>query len=130
MTIVKFTETILGRFLQGVNFYLLVLSSLLALFMPPWKTGRVSSFHPISPKPPVSSFNVSQPSVSIPDIPTVQPRFSSPIILQSPTDIPTPSPARKISGWLATQKKRLSGLSGQGDSQVDVDAQLWKKNRA
>lgn len=128
---VKFTETMLGRFLQGVNFYLLVLSSLLTLFMPPWgsKSSRVPSFRPLSPKPVASSFNITPPDVSTPDLSLVQPRSGSPI-LQPQTDIPWP--ARRMSGWLATQRQRLSTLSlnRRGESQVDINIQLWKQNRA
>lgn len=129
---VKFTETILGRFLQGVNFYLLVLSSLLTLFMPPWgsRSGRIPPFRPLSPKSTASPFNVIPPDVSTPDLSAVQPRFGSPMVSCPQTDIP--SSAANISGWLATQRQRLSSLSlsRRGDSQVDINIQLWKQSRA
>lgn len=128
----KFTETIIGRFLQGVNFYLLVLSSLLALFMPPRRceSRRVQPFRPLSPKPTASSFNVTPPDVSTPDLPVVQPRFGSQIILQPQIDVP--SPPTRMSGWLAAQRQRLSTLSlnPHRESQADINAQLWKQNRA
>lgn len=130
--IVKFTETILGRFLQGVNFYLLVLSSLLVLFMPPWRrrSGRLPSFRPLSPKPTASSFNITPPDVSTPDLSALQPRFDSPTIPQP--RINNPSSATRMSGWLATQRQRLSSLSlsRRGESQVDINTQLWKQSRA
>lgn len=126
----KFTETILGRFLQGVNFYLLILSSLLSVFMHSWKSksDRLPHFHPLSPKPPTSSFNVAPPNVSTPDLSMAQPRFDSPVVPLPQADIPSPS--RKMTEWLATQKQRLSSLSRRGDSQVDINVQMWKQSRA
>lgn len=126
----KFTETVLGRFLQGVNLYLLVLSSLLSVFMHSWKSrsDRIPQFRPLSPKPPTSSFNVAPPNVSTPDLSMVQPRFDSPVAPLPQADIP--STPRRMTEWLATQKQRLSNLSRRGDSQVDTNSQLWKQNWA
>ena len=122
----------LGRFLQGVSFYILVLSSLLALFMPPWrhKSGRIPPFRPLSPKPTASSFNITPPNVSTPDLSLLRPRFDSSMIPQPRTD--TASPAAKMSGWLTTQRQRLSGLSlsRQRESHVDINTQLWEQSRA
>ncbi|KAF9786129.1 hypothetical protein BJ322DRAFT_769803 [Thelephora terrestris] len=125
----KFTETILGRFFQAVNFYLLVLFSLLAVFTPSWgsKSGHAPSFHQLSPRPPASSFNVSALNVSTPDPSFVQPRFDSPVIPQTQAD--TSSHTRRLSGWLAIQRRRLSSLSRRGDSQVDINSQLWKQSQ-
>ncbi|KAF9648523.1 hypothetical protein BDM02DRAFT_2241153 [Thelephora ganbajun] len=126
----RFTETILGRFLQGVNFYILVLCSLLTVFIPPWKpnSGRVPPFRPLSPKQPASSFNVAPPDVSTPNLSAVQPRSDSPIIQQP--QIYRLSSTAKMSGWLATQRKRLSSFSHQEDSQDDMNVRLWNQSRA
>ena len=128
--IVKFTETVLGRFLQGINFYLLVLFSLLAVFLPPWKfgSGRVPPFRPLSPKQPTSSFDVAPPDVSTPNLSAVQPQLDSPVIRRSPSD--RPSSTTRISGWLATQRQRLSSLSHRGVGQDDMNVQLWNQIRA
>ena len=116
--------------MQGVNFYILVLFSLLAVFMPAWTctSGHPQSFRPLSPRQPTSSFNVPPPSVSTPELSFAQPRFDSPIIPQPQSDIS--SHTKRLSGWLAVQRRRLSSLSRRGDSQVDINAQLWKQNMA
>jgi hypothetical protein len=125
--IVDFTETILGRFLQGVNFYILVLFSLLTLFLPQWKSGRIPSFHPLSPKPPTSSFHLAPPDVSTPNLSAVQPQSDSSIIQQPPVD--RLSPTARMAGWLANQRRRLSSLSHRGGSQDDMGVQLWNQSR-
>lgn len=125
--IVEFTETILGRFLQGVNFYILVLFSLLMLFLHPWKSGRIPSFHPLSPKPPASSFNLAPPDVSTPNLSAVQPQSDSSMIQPPPTD--RLSPTARMAGWLANQRRRLSSLSHRGTGQDDMGVQLWNQSR-
>lgn len=129
-SIVKFTEGILGRFLQGVNFYILVLCSLLVVFMPPWepKSDRVPSFRPLSPKPPASSFNVTAPDVSTPNLSVAQPRSDSPTTPRP--RLGRPSSAAKMTEWLTIQRNRLSSLSHRGDIQDDMNVQLWNHNRA
>lgn len=126
--IVEFTETMLGRFLQGVNFYILVLCSLLTLLLPPWKSGRIPSFHPLSPKPPASSFSVAPPDVSTPNLSAVQPQSDSSISQRPPAD--RVSPTARMVGWLATQRRRLSNLSHRGAGQDDTGVQLWNHGRA
>ena len=126
--IVKFTESILGRFLQGVSFYILVLCSLLTVFLPPWKSGRVPSFRPLSPKQSTSSFHVTPPDVSTPNISPVRPQSDPSMIYQQQSE--RPSSATKMSGWLASQRQRLSNLSHRGGNQGDVTVQLWNQNRA
>ena len=126
---VKFTETMVGRFLQGINFYLLVLSSLLAVFMPPWtcNSGRVPPFRPLSPKPPVSSFNISAPNVSTPNLSAARSRVNSAINPQPRVDTPS---STKMTEWLAIQGRRLSNISRRGSSQVGINDQLRKQNQA
>ena len=125
---VEFTETVLGRFLQGVNFYVLVLSSLLTVFMLPGShSGRVPSFRPLSPKQPASSFNVTPPDVSTPNLSAIQPRPSSPVT-QRP-QVERSSSTAKLSEWVATQRKRLSSLSFRG-GQDDLNVNLWGQNQA
>ena len=127
---VKFTESILGRFLQGVNFYILVLSSLLRVFMPlsRLQSGRIPSFHPLSPKQPTSSFNVTPPDVSTPNLSAIQPRPNSQAT-QRP-QVEQSSSAAKLSAWLATQRKRLSSLSHREDGRDDINVKLWSQNQA
>jgi len=98
------------------------------VFLPPWKSGRVTSFRPLSPKQPASSFNVTPPDVSTPNLSAVQPRSDSSIIQRRQSELP--SSASKLSGWLASQRQRLSNLSHRGGSQDDMNAQLWDQNRA
>ena len=128
--IVEFTESILGRFLQGINFYVLVLCSLIMVFMPPCNSnsGRVPSFHPLSPKQPASSFSITAPDVSTPNLSAIQSQPDSSIIQRPLSD--QPSSAAKMAGWLTTQKHRLSSLNYRGASQDDMDVQLWNQSRA
>ena len=100
------------------------------VFMPPCKSqsDRHSSFRPLSLKQLASSFNVPPPDVSTPNLSTAQPRPDSSIIQQPRLE--RPSSVVKLSGWLTTQGKRLSSLSHRGDSQGNVNAQLWHQNRA
>ena len=127
--IVKFTESILGRFLQGISFYILVLCSLLLVFLPlrEPKLRRITPIRLLSPKQPASSFNITTPNVSTPSL-SVQPRSDSPMIHRSQSEEP-PSTAQ-ITGWLAIQKQGPSDSNDRGVSWVDMIVQLWDQNRA
>jgi hypothetical protein len=126
--IVKFTENMLGRFLQGVNFYILVLCSLLVVFMAPSRpqSGRVPSFRPLSPKQPASSFNVTPPDVSTPNLSALQHLPDSSVVQGRRVERPLSS--TRLSVWLATQGRKLSILSHRGDDQDDMNVQLWNQN--
>ena len=97
------------------------------MFLPPCKPGRAPSFHPLSPKQLASSFNLAPPDVSTPNLSVIQPRSDSSIVQQQ---LERPSSATKISGWLASQRQRLSNLSHRGGGQDDMNVQLWNQIRA
>ena len=129
-SVVKFTETMLGRFLQGIDFYILVLSSLLMVFGPLTRprSARLPAFHPLSPKQPASSFNVPPPDVSTPNLSAVG-ALPDLLMTQRPR-VERSSSAAKLSEWLVSQRKRLSSLSYRGGGQDEMNVQLWNQNRA
>lgn len=129
-SLVKFTEGIVGRFLGGVNFYLIVLCSLLTVFtsLPKPQSDRTPSFRPVSQKRPTSSFNFPPPDVSTSNLSGVQLQPDQPMV--QPPWVARPSSTAKLSGWLATQRKRLSNLGTRGVGQDDMNAQLWNQTWA
>ncbi|KDQ63755.1 hypothetical protein JAAARDRAFT_65757 [Jaapia argillacea MUCL 33604] len=123
-----FTETTLGRFLQAIEFYILILFILISTFYKPSsqivairrRVRPTSSFQGIGdpgvlPEMRASTFRVSPPTVSSPStfvmVPQVQPSRQS--------------SASRLSSWLMSRRGSLIGRSQEPQEQ-DQD-RLWDR---
>ncbi|KZT30378.1 hypothetical protein NEOLEDRAFT_1082225 [Neolentinus lepideus HHB14362 ss-1] len=138
-----FSETVLGRFLQALELYILMLYMLVSTFMhhpptpPAYSRSRSSRGRPISDfrglptiagiNPRGSTFHVSPPIVSTPSSSAVLVE-DGPVADNGRPQVSRQSTASRMSSWLmARSRVSLSRLRVQSDRDQD---QLWDRNES
>ncbi|PCH33525.1 hypothetical protein WOLCODRAFT_147619 [Wolfiporia cocos MD-104 SS10] len=129
----EFTETVLGRFLQGVQLYIVIVQVLTNSF---YHLRRKSWFNSSS------SLSInrhpSRPSISEKSIQITAPVISSPDLLRvvgrnvSPRSSPAQNASSRISSWLNLRRvsDRISGRGPSAASPEQDKAPLWEQGQA
>lgn len=123
----------MGRFLEAIEFYILILSALIATFYPIESSERDNSSMAklpitIPPMPRESTFHITPPNVSTPHLPPqatlgpVYDAYGRPILTSRE------SSASRISSWLATRSQRVSGRFRR--VQENDEERLWDQAKA